>query len=135
LQELERALKVDDRDYYAWRELINLYAALEIWDRVLEASQAGLARFPEHFDFLSAGGQACLRLRRWEQARGLLANAVGVRPEHGWAHVELGWALKELGRFEEARAAIRQGVSKGLNERERVFGTHLMDEMLSLERP
>jgi tetratricopeptide (TPR) repeat protein len=91
-------------------ELADTYMAGWKMDLALETVKAAASRFFNDPTPCAALGNILHKCGRYEDARIAYELAITRLPEYAGAHMSLGSTLKVLGRFEEAEAAMREGL-------------------------
>lgn len=129
LAALQRAIDTVPADPVAWNTVINTYAALEIWDGVALAAERAGALMPGQVDFPRAVAQACMRQGNYPRARDAFQEALALTPGDGWMHAMRGWALRECGDRDGARAEITTGLRLGIDGSERSFFEKMRDAL------
>lgn len=87
--------------------------ALALFDEALQAWGPGdLAAVPLHF----ARGDALFHLKRFEEAAASYEAALALDPQHGGARLNLGAALANLGRNQEALSALERAANDGVGD-------------------
>lgn len=105
------ALSSTGEHFSSYMNLISMFQDAEEWDKMLYWSQLGLKEFPHNSFFLSQIGYGFIRLNQPETAIGYIKDAITKDPGMGWYHAILGWALKDTGRKENAKAEIKKALS------------------------
>jgi serine/threonine protein kinase/Tfp pilus assembly protein PilF len=112
----QRAIAIDPKDAYAHNNLGNAFWASEKRDEAIASFQQALAIDPKYYDALVNLGSRLQSIERIEEASEYLKRAVAAEPSKtdpklAIAHYNLGNALRDQGRLDEAvdeyRAAFR----------------------------
>jgi len=97
-------LQTQMQSAFALHQQGRLTDAEEIYRQVLRSA-------PDHFGALSLLGTIACQKRDYARAAELLSKAVSINPHVPASHSNLAVALKELGRFEEARASCEKAIA------------------------
>jgi len=81
--------------------------------RALACFENALELDPSQFEALVNRSRALRRLDRYDESVPVLEKAVGLKPEYGWLHSELGAVRAKLERHEEAVASFKTAVRRG----------------------
>lgn len=81
-------------------------------DAAVAAYEDILRRDPDHFDALRLLSVACLQARQPARAEALARRALALRPDAAVGRLNLGNALADLGRWDEALAAFDQALAR-----------------------
>ncbi len=110
----ERARQLDPRtDLRATRSLANLYTHLGEYDRAKDEFERALRAAPHSAELHNDLGYSYYSRGMWKEAEASLRKAVAADAKHGRAWTNLGMALGQQGRYDEAVDAFRHVVSPG----------------------
>ena len=70
-----------------------------------------------------------MRQRNYPRARDAFREALALTPGDGWMHAMRGWALRECGDRDGARAEITTGLRLGIDGSERSFFEKMRDAL------
>jgi tetratricopeptide (TPR) repeat protein len=105
-------------DAKAWRQRAEAYAQLKQWDRAIEDYGQVIKLKPDDAEAWSQRAEAYAQLKQWEQAIASLRKALELDPKKAtelvpksvMAHANLGKALRDQGKLEEAVASYRKAI-------------------------
>lgn len=112
---LEAALKKDPGNLIATRFLADVLGRQNQWERAKDHYQRVVAGDPQNGWALYGLGRALVALGNYEAALGPLRDALAIDPMITEAHFQLGNALRQLGRRDEAARELK--LFKALRER------------------
>jgi Flp pilus assembly protein TadD len=114
IQLYERARQLDPRnDAKVTRSLANLYARIGEFDRAKDEFDRALRAAPKSAEVLNDLGYAYYSRGMWKEAETVLRSAIAADAKHQRAWSNLGMALGQQKRYEEAVDAFRHVVSPG----------------------
>lgn len=89
-----------EAEYYGQLAVIQIRQ--QKWTEGLEFAELGLQLDPENHTCMNMRSIALVKLGRSGEAAGALESALEREPEDEWVHANLGWALVEQGRYDQA---------------------------------
>jgi tetratricopeptide (TPR) repeat protein len=114
LKELDREFKANPNDIYYWYNRALALQKLGKFDEAIRTCKEGIASCPSmaffHLDLL---GSIYTEMNRYEDALKCFEDAILHAPTNGSIWNSKGWALENLGRFNEARTAYQEGARLG----------------------
>lgn len=107
---IEQAIGMDSNqpNYFALLGLLQIDQRR--WQLALESADAGLALDPEDVECINVRAVALVRLGRKIDAGTALETALTHDPEDEFAHANMGWALIEQGKHEQAMEHFREAL-------------------------
>ncbi len=110
IQRLKSSLTEDDRDPQVWIALAKLLARTGQGKAATELLVQARKRFPGAAEIPFQQGVLSFSARRYEAARDEFAAATVLKPDHAFAHFNLGQAEDKLGHVDEAITATNQAI-------------------------
>ncbi len=111
VKEFKKAIELDPTSAHAWDNLASVYAEKKSYREALDAHLKALALEPD-----SANGHynlaAFLSLHGLDFAVSEYQQAIELEPDYPDAHLNLGLAYADLGRTEEAMAAMKTAIEQ-----------------------
>jgi len=109
LETAKKSFSLDPNDYKAHWHLGMVYISLQDFDLALNEYERAFALNSNDADFLAEMARSLIALGRSEQAIAQLKKAMRMNPRHpSWYWNVLGEAYYEVGRYDEALAALKQ---------------------------
>lgn len=96
---------MNPQDFYAYKELADVYTWLERYEDSFQYSQEAVRLKPDYADAYVTMGLSQIKLQRYENAIKILRVAITLDPNLEYAYFYLGVALSWLHRFQEAKDA------------------------------
>lgn len=107
---ISTAIRLDPEDADTFALLSQIRAHRSDWRGAVVAAEAGLAINSEHVACANLRAHALVKLRRPDQASGVIAGNLARDPENAYTHATLGWALLEQGRHSESMEHFREAL-------------------------
>jgi Tfp pilus assembly protein PilF len=111
IEQYEKAEKLDPRSVKVAHRLAVLYDRQGNIVRAQAEYRRTLETSPKDADLINDMGYFCYERGNWTEAERWLRKALAVDPKHARAHVNLGMALAQQGKVDEALAAFAAVVS------------------------
>lgn len=110
IAEFNRALQIDPSDADVWWELVDTYQAAGRPVEAMETNRKAIEKQPGNFRLYYAFGAFLLSRNDFQQAEAQFRRVIQLAPAFGTGHMNLGQALAEQGRFEEAEREILEAI-------------------------
>jgi len=110
IQQLRRAVRLDDRSAPLQQSLGVAYAMAGDYDRAVRSFKVALALAPHLPEAVLGLAVVLLGRERYDDVIELLASYLRARPDDSDANEALAWAYVSTGRFKEARAQLYQAL-------------------------
>ncbi|MFK7942457.1 MAG: tetratricopeptide repeat protein [Paracoccaceae bacterium] len=113
-----RALELKPDYSVAARNLADIYAKRDEWDKSLELAEKAVALAPEAASGLRRRAYAHRNLENFDKAQTDLEIALALDPDDGWTLRELGWLEYDRGDYEASAKRFQNAIDRHSNDAE-----------------
>ncbi|MES2824048.1 MAG: protein kinase [Pseudomonadota bacterium] len=110
LENIERAIKLDPLNVFAWYAKIDIFEKLGRRDEALTLAKNGLQKFPQNRTFSDEIGAIHAEQGKYDEAELAFRQSINIQPDSVYAYVNLSAILQYQGKTEEALHILQQGL-------------------------
>jgi eukaryotic-like serine/threonine-protein kinase len=110
LENIERAIKLDPLNVFAWYGKIDIFEKLARHEDALKLAKDGLQKFPQNRTFANEIGAIYAEQGKYDEAEQAFRQSISIQPDSVYAYVNLSAILQYKGKTEEALHLLQQGL-------------------------